>query len=182
MEPIILKTPRLTLRPLGLEDLETVHAYASNRENTRYMYYLPNDTLEETTAFLQSVSAEWRKAQPDFYEFAIVCQQQQIGAVSLYLDDSRTEGELGWILHHAWWGNGYATEAAIAVRDFGRELRLKRLIAHCDCRNRPSQRVMEKLGMALTSDSGTRIYPKTGETAKEQMYTLTLSPKGGDLD
>lgn len=45
---IEITTQRLVLRPLGTEYLETVHAYASDIENTRYMMRLPNDSIEET--------------------------------------------------------------------------------------------------------------------------------------
>lgn len=33
----VLKTERLVLRPLDIEDLDTVHEYASDVENTKYM-------------------------------------------------------------------------------------------------------------------------------------------------
>ena len=52
MEYFEIVTPRLTLRPIGMGDLETTHAYASDRENCRYMMFLPNDTLEETRQFI----------------------------------------------------------------------------------------------------------------------------------
>ena len=42
----------------------------------------------------------------------------------------KTETEIGWTLGRAYWGRGYATEAATAVRDWAlRELGLPRLIS-----------------------------------------------------
>ena len=67
-----LKTQRLLLRPLELADLEAVHAYASDRENTRFMLFLPNDTLEETAAFLKDAEADWAGEMPQAFEFAVV--------------------------------------------------------------------------------------------------------------
>lgn len=171
-----LKTERLLLRPLDVSDLETVHAYASDRENTRYMLFLPNDTLEETRAFLCGVTAEWQKEKPLTYEFAVVLDGRQIGAVSVALEDSGTEGELGWILHRDFWHKGYAAEAALAVRNFAiQKLGVMRLVAHCDARNTASSRVMEKLSMRLEDADGWRTYPKTGETARELMYGINVS-------
>jgi RimJ/RimL family protein N-acetyltransferase len=47
-----------------------------------------------------------------------------------------------------------ATEAAAACRDHARDvLRVDRLIAIIDPRNRPSQRVAEKLGLVVERDS-----------------------------
>ena len=45
---IEIKTDRFVLRPLSINDLDTVHIYASDPENTRFMMWLPNDTKEET--------------------------------------------------------------------------------------------------------------------------------------
>lgn len=80
-----IKTDRLILRPLDISDLATVHTYASDEENTTYMLWLPNDTIEETKQFLNSVTNEWKKAVPNYYDFAIVFEGLQIGAISVTL-------------------------------------------------------------------------------------------------
>jgi len=109
-------------------DLQTVHEYASDPETTKYMLYLPNKKLEETHSFLARVSAEWQKEEPSFYEFAIIYNSIHIGAVSVYLNKEKTEGELGWILNKKYWGKGFATEAALAVKSFAvKELKVKKL-------------------------------------------------------
>lgn len=66
-----IKTDRLILRPLSTDDLETVHAYASDEENTAYMFWLPNHTIEETRQFLIRVSSEWQKGIASEAAFAI---------------------------------------------------------------------------------------------------------------
>lgn len=168
-----IATERLILRPLCLNDLKTVHEYASDVENTKYMLFLPNETEKETEEFLQYTEKEWLKARPDFYEFAIVLNGLQIGAVSISLDHSKTQGEIGWILNKTYWNNGYVTEAAGAVMDFARkQLKLQKVIAQCDWRNIPSARVMEKLGMTLLDDQGLRHYAKRDEEARELTYIL----------
>lgn len=170
-----IKTERLLLRPLNLSDLESVHEYASDKENTVYMYHLPNENIEETAEFLSGVTKEWEKDTPSFYEFAIELNGVQIGAVSVYLQDNRDSGELGWILNKKYWHNGYATEAAMALKDFAlNTLHLKRLTAGCDRRNTASSRVMEKIGLKLESDDVIRVYPRTNETARGLRYSLTV--------
>ena len=47
-----ITTTRLTLRPLTMDCLEATHAYASDREATRLMCFLPNDSIGETEAFI----------------------------------------------------------------------------------------------------------------------------------
>lgn len=169
-----IKTERLLLHPLDFSDLESMHEYASDKENTMYMYHLPRK-IEETAEFLSSVTKEWEKNMPCFYEFAIELDGIQIGSISVYLSDNRDSGDLGWILNKKYWHNGYATEAAMALKDFALNiLQVKKLTANCDYRNTASSRVMEKIGLKLESDNGIRVYPRKNETARELIYSLII--------
>ncbi|RDV24265.1 N-acetyltransferase [Alteromonas aestuariivivens] len=58
--------------------------------------------------------------------------------------------ELGWRFHRESWGNGYATEAATAVRDGQLKLGIKQFSAIALPENRASINVMEKLGMSFS--------------------------------
>ncbi len=170
-----LKSERLLLRPLGMQYLESVHEYASDLENTKYMVYLPNAALEETVDFLQNLEKEWKKEQPDFYEFAIIYEEQQVGAVSLYLENNFNTGELGWILHKKYWNKGIISEAAALLIEFAkRERKLFHFIAHCDTENVGSYRVMEKLGMKRTAEYGGRKNKASEEERREYRYELFL--------
>lgn len=170
-----ITTKRLLLRPLKLSDTDTVHEYASDKENTRFMIFLPNSTVKETEDFLRGAEEEWKKDNPEFFEFAVVLDGRQIGAVSAYLDENRECAEFGWILNKRYQHNGYAFEAALALKDFVINiLHVKRIVAHCDARNAPSYRLMEKIGLTLESDGAPRVYPKTGETATERTYSLNV--------
>ena len=56
--------------------------------------------------------------------------------------------EIGWRLAAAYWGQGYATEAATAAMAFGfSQLGLPEVVAYTVPANIRSRRVMEKLGM-----------------------------------
>lgn len=171
-----IKTDRLVLRPLNIADLETVHIYAADEENTAYMLRLPNHTIEETAQFLIHVTKEWEKDNPDFYEFAIVLKGLQIGAISIYLDNTRKIGELGWIINKQYWKQGIATEAAFAIKAFAiNTLKVTKIIANCDYRNAGSYRLMEKIGLKLENGNGIRTYTQNNETAKELTYSLVVS-------
>lgn len=170
-----MKTERLLLRPLNISDLQTVHIYASDNNNTTYMCFLPNETIDETACFLKKVTIEWEKETPSFYEFAIDFNGSQIGAISVYLNESKDIGELGWILNKLYWRKGIAFEAACAVKDFSfNTLKLKKIIACCDYRNTASYNLMKKLGMTLENDTGTRTYSKSNETVKELVFSLAV--------
>ena len=173
--PLTITTQRLTLRPLNESDLATTYEYASNPANTQYMLYLPSKTIDDTKNFLQRVSSEWQKEIPSYYEFAVTLDNHHIGAVSIYLNDSRTEAELGWIINLKYQGRGYATEAAKAVMQYSLDaLKVNRIVAHCDYRNDASANVMRKIGMTLERSDGFRRYRDTEEDIPELMYSLNV--------
>lgn len=62
--------------------------------------------------------------------------------------DGTHAAELGYDVRSDYWNQGYATEAAVAVRNYAfKRLHLPRLISLIRQSNVPSQRVAEKIGM-----------------------------------
>lgn len=58
------------------------------------------------------------------------------------------EWEIGWFILEEYAGKGYATEAAIVLRDFAfKKLNIHRLQAYCHEHNKASEKVMIKIGM-----------------------------------
>ena len=109
-----------------------------------------------------------------FGPYAVVERQrrQVIGYCGLfYFPDinGRPEVELGYRLERVAWGNGYATEAAQAVRDYALgTLCVPRLIAMIDPHNRASIRVAEKIGMVY---EGEVMFD--GYTHPDHVYSMT---------
>jgi RimJ/RimL family protein N-acetyltransferase len=65
----------------------------------------------------------------------------------------RAEIELGWMLERAAWGNGYAAEMALAVRDWGlANIEMRRLISLIHPDNLRSQTVAERIGERYQHD------------------------------
>lgn len=171
---VVISTKRLILKPLGMKYLKTVHEYASDIENTKYMVHLPNKDIEETKSFLKKADIEWMSETPSFYEFAVIYENQQIGAVSIYLKNF-ISGELGWIINKKYWKQGFAYEAAAALLDYSiKELKIKHFIAHCDAENIGSYRIMEKLGMSRTNTCKGRKNRASDEERTEYMYELDI--------
>ena len=166
-----IQTQRLLLRPIGTKDLQTTYAYAADRENTKYMVFLPDDNIGQTEEFLEKCEQEWNKQKPCFYEFAVVAQNRHIGGISVYLNEARNTAELGWILDRHYQGKGYATEAAGAVMKFAHEqLAISHFVAHCDWENRASQNVMSKLGFFCICCSDGRKNKASRENRKEMTF------------
>lgn len=151
-----LNTKRLTLRYFDLSDDKALHeAVFSNPEVMRFGDGV--QSLEWTRAWIQT-------CQRDYYETrgygpcAVIERQTRllIGYCGLfYFPDvnGQQEVEIGYRLARSAWGQGYATEAAIAVRDYAfTALRIARLISIIDPSNSASIRVAEKIGMQCKQD------------------------------
>lgn len=169
-----MSTERLNLRPLCEADLNAVYEYACNADNARYMLFYPKKSKEDLRQFLKAVEEEWKKEFPVFCEFAVILDNVIIGNFSIDFNEDRTECELGWIVDKHYWGNGYATEAALALKKYVIQSGVQKLTACCDYRNAASARVMEKAGLILESE-GMRTYADTKESAKELMFSLNIA-------
>lgn len=143
-----LRTARLLLREAREEDFDDVHAYAIDPEVVRYMDWGPN-TPEVTREVLDRWFAEqqiWPRGHVNLI-VELVAEARAIGTIRLSLQGEGA-ADLGYSYNSAYWRNGYGYEAAEAiVRVAFETLKLHRVWATCDVRNRGSFGIMEKLGM-----------------------------------
>ena len=82
--------------------------------------------------------------------------------------------ELGYWIGRPYWGRGYAGEAAAAVIDIARTLRLPRLMGSYFLDNPASGRVLEKLGFEPTGVTAPRLSCGRGTEALAKILTLEL--------
>ena len=174
---MIIKTKRLTLRPVQPGDEAEIHEYAGDRDITM-MFFLPNETFEETADFVKRNAEEWASPDQTDFEFVILLGDRIIGGCDSDLGHSedRAYATLGWIINKEYRNRGFASEAAAALLDFSFEkLKVEKVYAQCDVRNAASFAVMRKIGMKCINDKGTRTYPKTGEISGEYTCLMTRS-------
>jgi RimJ/RimL family protein N-acetyltransferase len=94
------------------------------------------------------------------------------GAVGLVIDPDHRHAELGYWIARAYWGLGYATEAAAAVVRYGfEELGLNRIFAQHFTTNPASGRVMQKLGMQYEGRRRGHIL-KWGQFMDDEVYAI----------
>ena len=142
---------RLILRPFRLSDAPAVQKLAGERD-------IADTTMNIPHPYEDGMAEDWIAGhEPGYSEgttatFAIVLRDnaEMIGAMGLQIDCSLNKAELGYWIGKPFWNRGYATEAAVAVLDFGfDDRRLNRIHAAHLARNPSSGRVMEKAGMLL---------------------------------
>ena len=143
-------TERLYLREFVIADWTAVFRYQSKPDYLRY--YAWTERREEDVQQFVQMFVNYQKARPRYqYQFAVTLPEtgQLIGncGVRKELPEARV-ADIGYEIDPAYWGYGYATEAATAVAEFGfTQLRLHRIWANAIAENSASQRVLEKLGM-----------------------------------
>jgi RimJ/RimL family protein N-acetyltransferase len=143
-----LVTSRLVLREYERDDFAAVHRFASDPEAVTFVTWGPN-TEDETRGFLDGWLAERAEVHRTGYTLAVTkAGGTPFGSVGLYREGPH-HAELGFAVSRDRWGQGYATEAARAILDFGfAELGLRRIYATCRPENVGSSRVLEKIGMS----------------------------------
>lgn len=156
---------RIRWREMAQEDWPDVHTYASMEIVCQYQPWGPN-TKEETLIFMEAVLQDAKKKPRSRFTFAIFEQETatMIGSGEITIRDTiNREGEIGYIFHPDYWGQGYATEVARLLVNFGfDELNLHRIYATCDPRNGASAKVLEKLGMVKEGCLRENLYIKGG--------------------
>jgi RimJ/RimL family protein N-acetyltransferase len=165
-----LRTRRLVLRRFRMEDLEDLLAIQSLPEVARYLYWEPRDREEVREALAEKVAGE-----PECLQLAVelIAARRVIGEVTLRrLSREHRQGEIGFVFHPAYQGQGYAREAAEAMLRIGfLDWGLHRIIGRCDARNHRSARLMERLGMRLEAHFQENEIFK-GEWGDELVYAI----------
>ena len=147
-----LETPRLVLRQWRQGDWNALHRAYGDPEVMRWHGRPEALTLEETAYAVGRMSMHWEAR--GFGMWAVEEREggELVGRIGLLYHADSPAGddrvEVAWSLQQDRWGRGYATEGALAVRDwaFGR-LDISRLISITIPENRRSWHVMEKLGL-----------------------------------
>ncbi|WP_051304675.1 GNAT family N-acetyltransferase [Chitinilyticum litopenaei] len=143
-QPTLLSA-RLILRPLADADAATLAALAAAPEvasRTRHALQTPEDA-QDFIAGLRHPYCEER-----VFGICRKHDRQLIGCTGILLGE--LEADLGYWLAPAHWGQGYATEALLATRDYAfQRYELWQLTAHHLLDNPASGRVLAKCGFEL---------------------------------
>lgn len=153
--PTIIRTKRLLLRHWRESDFEL---FARLNADPKVMEYFPS-TLErqESNDFAQRISTQLEEQGWGLWAVSIPNNADFIGFIGLSEPSFNAHFtpaiEIGWRLAYEFWGQGYATEGALAVLKFGFEvLNLDEIVSFTTVANKRSINVMEKIGMHRNPD------------------------------
>ncbi|MFN8374094.1 MAG: GNAT family N-acetyltransferase [Anaerolineae bacterium] len=142
----MLKTERLTLRQIEIEDAPLVHEHMHDPAVTADLLPLRQPyTLDYVRTWIDDIRS---LRLGEGIMFTILRGDEFIGTMYLHSEPQHRHAEIGYWFGKAYWGQGYATEAGRAVIRYGFErMFLRRIFAYYFARNVGSRRVLEKLGL-----------------------------------
>jgi ribosomal-protein-alanine N-acetyltransferase len=148
----MIETPRLVLRPMLAEDTDSLlQIFADSRVMAAF----------GVEPFARPQMERWvrrnldHQAEHGYGLFSVMLKENGLLVGDCGLEVMEIAGEvaaeLGYDFRSAYWGQGLATEAATAVRDYAfGTLDLPRLVSLIRQGNDASRRVAEKVGLRLT--------------------------------
>jgi ribosomal-protein-alanine N-acetyltransferase len=149
MQQTTLETKRLVLRPFKLSDAPRVQLLAGDRA-------IADTTLNIPHPYKDGDAEQWIGTHKPKYEkgklanFAIILKRtnELIGAVGLVINNRFNHAEMGYWIAKDHWNQGYCTEAAKRVLEYGFTVKkLNKIFASYMKRNPSSGRIMKKIGM-----------------------------------
>ena len=147
---MIIKTERLTIRSFRKSDIPEYAAIVADAKVTKFLGDGSPHSYEQASAYiLDCIRSE---AVEGLARYAVILKET--GELIGFCGFKRTSEyiDMGWRYASRVWGNGYATEAAVAVLDYGiGTLKLSGIVAESTVENVGSVRVMEKIGMQFES-------------------------------
>lgn len=174
MAPIILETPRLQLREMNILDMK---ALSSILQDEKVMYaYNGAFSEEETTAWMQKQLQRYKEH--GFGLWAVLKKEtnEMIGQCGITLQEYNNTQvpEIGYLFAYKYWHKGYATEAAIACREYGFQiLHFNVLYSIIRDTNISSQKVAIRNGM---SQIDTIIKHYRGVEMPHRVYCIKYEP------
>lgn len=154
--PLPLETRRLVIRSFTQQDAPALHERVfGDPEVMRFIPRGASPSVERTRASIERFMAHERAHGFGLWAVELKETGELIGDTGLFLvEGTGPEVEVAYHYGKAWWGKGYATEAAAAAMAFGfRECGLTDIIAICFPENIASRRVMEKAGMSYAGNA-----------------------------
>jgi RimJ/RimL family protein N-acetyltransferase len=147
-----LRTPRLTVRDYTAADLDDVAEILADPD----VFWWVKEPFTRERARLWLAEEMGYMGRDGTGRRAVVLRQSRkvIGGAGLVWRelDSGREIELGYHLHHAYWGQGYATEAGRACLDYACRRGRRRVVSLIYIDNPRSEAVARRLGMSPESE------------------------------
>jgi len=172
-----MKTARLSLFPLCMDNLQEVHSWQSDPATMKYINP-PHTEISQTVEYLEWVTGQWQKEHQTYYSYGIALNDVLIGEIGFSFGCGKCgrcikgEAAIGYTIHQKFSGYGYEQEAieAIIAHCFS-VLNADKIKMSCDTESIAELQVIQRLGMQLIQDNEDCEY-NDGKPFKRNIYVL----------
>jgi len=144
-----IKTERLLLRSVRLDDAGAIFKYRSDSITNQYQGWIPG-TINDVYDLIKNRVESTIDLIDTWYQFVIIKKENSelIGDIGIhFLDSDKKQVEIGYTLDKNHHGKGYATEALKETINYlFNELDKRRIVTSIDPRNIKSIGLVERLG------------------------------------
>lgn len=149
-DPEKIETESLILRPIQDDDLKSIFEYCSNPEVSKYTTWEAHKNLEDSKKLVSYAKENYQRGLSE--PLAITLKENPkklIGTVGWFWNSERYKSiEIAYALSPSFWGKGIVVEASRGlINEALKKNEIHRITSRCIAENKPSARVMEKLGM-----------------------------------
>jgi RimJ/RimL family protein N-acetyltransferase len=162
-----LETERLILRSFVPDDVAALAEVMLDKEAMSDLYAItgvPDEPVGFATWLINDATSSWNKSGFGNWAVCANCsdlapEQRVIGfagflSEKLLLENPEESLEVGWCIHPNFGGRGLATEASVAVLEYGFDvIKADKVLAITSDDNSPSRRLMERLGMKQSENA-----------------------------
>lgn len=142
----VLKTERLTLRQLSINDDKEIFALRSDKQVNKYIDRDPGKTIEDARIFIDKIGEVVKQNEGIYWAITLTNNENLVGTICLFhFSSENDQAEIGYELLPAFQGQGIMQEAMSRVIAFGFDvLGLKAIEAYTHLENENSSKLLEK--------------------------------------
>lgn len=142
-----LKTDRIRLSKLVVEDANDIFAYASDDEVTEFLMWKTHESIEDTASYIQYCINSLADEKVITWGIRNVIDNKLLGTIDLSEYEENIY-EIGYVISKKYWGKGYATEATKEIINYVKSNdETKEIVGIAFEGNYGSIKVLEKCGM-----------------------------------
>lgn len=140
--------------------------------------------LGQTQAFVDRMRKQYEEKAFTYFGVELLTTKEFIGFIGLSVPTFEAEFtpcvDMGWRLDKKFWYNGYATEGAKRCIEYAFSvLELPSVVAICPKMNKPSEAVMQKIGMHKKLEFIHPLLTNSKILKNCVLYTISNITKGG---
>jgi len=138
-------------KPLSEEESKAMMERMNKLYADRGYCYFAVESLE-TREFIGMIGIGWKTFEADFTPCV----------------------DIGWRLDKRFWNQGFASEGAIRVLDYAKEMGIKEVYSYTSSSNKASSRVMEKAGLVYLKDFDLEDLKNTPRLNPCSLYSISF--------